>query len=72
MDGTTLVVILGTAGDALVVAEAIRRAAAAGEPIALAGFLDDNRAGQRINRPGILCPRNRSFRHAQAMVQRFS
>jgi acetyltransferase EpsM len=41
----TSLVVLGAGGDALVVAEAIRQAAEAGQPLEIVGFLDDSLAG---------------------------
>jgi acetyltransferase EpsM len=49
MNASTHIVILGAGGDALVVAEGVRQAAEAGQPLALAGFLDDNSVGQSID-----------------------
>jgi sugar O-acyltransferase (sialic acid O-acetyltransferase NeuD family) len=43
------IVILGAGGDALVVAEAIRQAAEAGQSLKLTGFLDDNLVGQTVD-----------------------
>jgi sugar O-acyltransferase (sialic acid O-acetyltransferase NeuD family) len=48
MTQPTPVVILGAGGDALVVAEAIRQATEAGQPVELAGFLDDALAGTSV------------------------
>lgn len=49
MSATIPLVILGAGGDALVVAEAIRQAAAAGGSYRLAGFLDDGLAGATVD-----------------------
>ena len=46
---TTQFVILGAGGDALVVAEAVRQAAEAGQPVSLAGYLDDTLAGTEMD-----------------------
>src|SRR5262245_18197442 len=52
--GVQRIVILGGGGDAIVVAETLRQAAEAGQPVALAGFLDDSLAGQRVGDAPVL------------------
>lgn len=49
MTEPTPIVIMGAGGDALVVAEAVRQSAEAGQPLVLAGFLDDLLAGETVD-----------------------